>query len=538
MELKTNIIRVIAAVVDQQQLTLYKETGETVVILQGDPRLATIIKTITPVLATGNGAIAEVDIGTGKLENPYSEFENLFGKAIQFFKLDRGKLAGLLNTAVAVISEALAEPLPAAASVAMPMSLGQVPKVGSGYPLNPGHSIFAERTPVHQPLVVEEDDQEENEASTKAAHLLKVTEEIIAHAQPVSHPEFDDKDVGSNNTIVAVVGGKVVGDIEKLKPQIARAVQTNSAKGLQSFMTRVAAVADKRRHSVEDLLKFLERGDLPIAEDGSIIIYKVLRFKDQTKGTYVDCHSGKVTQRVGSYVTMNEAMVDPNRRNECSYGLHVARRAYVGGFSGDVCVLAKVHPEDVIAVPDHDANKMRVCGYHILFELSDEAFQKLKYNKPFTDNGEAQLLLGRALAGDHDQPIEVVKITGQKGEGVQILPVIEGKLSKKAIPAQPATKAEVKPTEALADETSGIDLSAPKVDPKKVNAEVKAAKAEAESRRDKAQRLYKAFKTTRNGNGQKAAAQELAEHKKATKLGWEALGIPESAVKAILQQLS
>lgn len=185
-------------------------------------------------------------------------------------------------------------------------------------------------------------------------------------------------------------------------------------------MARVAAVASKRNHSAQDLMKFLQKGDLPIADDGSIIIYKVLRSKSNGKHTYVDCHTKNVPQRVGSYVHMAESLVDPDRRNECSNGLHVARRGYVGGFSGDVCVIAKVAPEDVIAVPQYDANKMRVCGYHILFELSDDDFKKLKKNQPITDTTEGKLLVGRAIAGDHPPPIENVKITEHHGRGIVI----------------------------------------------------------------------------------------------------------------------
>ena len=97
----------------------------------------------------------------------------------------------------------------------------------------------------------------------------------------------------------------------------------------------------------------------------------------------------------------------------------MARRAYVGGFAGDVCVIAKVNPEDVIAVPEYDANKMRVCGYHILFELSEMDFRKLKSNQPITDTQEGRILLGRALSGDHPEPIEDVRIGGHKGTNVK-----------------------------------------------------------------------------------------------------------------------
>ena len=534
----TQIIRVIAAVVDQQQLTLYKVDGETVVILQGDPRLAKIVRAITPVLSAGYGAVAEVDVSDGEVANPYRDFEEQNGTGIRFFQVAKSKLAGWLNKAVEVLAGTSGDLVP-------PMTIGQWPApptqatLDSPKPHGFEHPIQSER-------------------------LLAITEEIIKHAKPSHHPEFSDKDTGDrgSSTIVAVVGNKIVSNVEKLKPQITRAVQTNSATGVKAFMTRVAAVQQIRRHPVEDLLQFLEKGDLPIANDGCIVIYKVLRRKSGQAGVFVDCHTGKVTQKVGSYVSMDEKLVDPNRSNECSNGLHVARRQYVGGFSGDVCVLAKVHPEDVIAVPDRDANKMRVCGYHILFELPNDAFAKLRNNKPFTDTEEAQILLGRALAGDHPQPIEQVLITEHGGGGVKFLPwitidpapkQIEAKLKlvsldkireervtngqpaiedmKKAIKAK-SEPVVVVPTEALIHSEPG-KLDAPILDPKTVVKEVAKEKAVAESRRDKAQRLHADFTRAKGKEASTAAAQALLDHKKSVKLGWIALGLTEEVANVL-----
>lgn len=499
------LTRVIAAVVDDRQLTLYKEDGETVVILQGDDRLAKIIKVITPILASGPGAVAEVDLEEPKDGNPYKDYQEQTKTGIRFFKVAKHKLSSWLVRATEVMA-------PSGAIIIPPMTLGAVP------------------APKVEP--------------TKGEILLLVAQEVIKHAQPVAHPEFHDRDTGDkgDQTIVAIVGDKVVANVEKLKPQFKRAVQTSSTKGMDAFMQRVAAVSDQRRHSVDDLLKFLQRGDLPIADDGCIIIYKVLKrvIQSPTRRGYVDCHTQKVSQQVGSYVCMDPSLVDPNRANECSNGLHVARRAYVGGFSGDVVVLAKVRPEDVIAVPNYDANKMRVCGYHILFELSDDAFQKLKKNQAFTDNEQAQLLLGRALTGDHDLPTEEVRIQGNQGQNVKITPWSELYPIKKAPKAEAPTIApaivKAEAVEALPDEVE-TPLSAPKVDPKAVVKEVVLVKAEVESRKQKALRLYDSFVNAKLASESVKAARELLEHKKTVKLSWQALGLDEKSSKLVLQTI-
>ena len=76
-------------------------------------------------------------------------------------------------------------------------------------------------------------------------------------------------------------------------------MKTNSV-GVQAFLARCAQFIDNRQHSVDDLMRFLERGDLPLADDGSIIAYKMLRRKNGSEDIFVDCHSGNIPQRVGS----------------------------------------------------------------------------------------------------------------------------------------------------------------------------------------------------------------------------------------------
>jgi hypothetical protein len=190
----------------------------------------------------------------------------------------------------------------------------------------------------------------------------------------------------------------------------------------------------------------MEKGDLPLAEDGCIIAYKVLRYKkDKETGKilhYVDCHTGKIPQKVGSFLVVDEKLVDTNRRNECSNGLHIARRGYVGGFSGDVCVLAKIAPEDVVTVPHNDPNKVRVMGYHILAELPKDAFAQLKRNVAATSIPEVQKLLTDAIKGNHVAKLEEVRVTKQLGEGIIITQLVNGKKITTEYSAEELKKAE------------------------------------------------------------------------------------------------
>lgn len=466
--MQTNTIRIIAAVVDTVQLTLYKENGETIVIPQGDPRIRPIVDTAVPSIISQG--FADVSIAADE-DNSYVEFEVASNRAVKFFRIAKNELLSLLG-----VEEAAPVPL------VTHISVGTIP-------------------------------------STKMAAQMNAVEEVLQHAIPVASPYFNEEGIEkqgnvveesgitskahssteTTDTIIAVVEEKIIPGVEKIKSQFTRAAKLGSTKGVETFLQRLGAVINERKHSAADLLTFMERGDLPIADDGSILIYKVLR-KNGNRG-YVDCHTKKVEQFVGAYVCMDISLVDHNRSNECSNGLHVARRGYVREFRGDVCVLAKVAPEDVIAVPNYDANKMRVCGYHIIAELTGEQYALVKANKPITDNPKGKVLLGNAIAGNHIGKTHEVRITQHMGDGVITTELTKVTLVKDVV-AAPAAEALGNPGEKVMD--------AP-INPKEV-----ATKVEQLSRKEIAAQLY----ATGDIQGLKAL-------KKQAKVSWEKLGVPD-----------
>lgn len=190
--------------------------------------------------------------------------------------------------------------------------------------------------------------------------------------------------------------------------------------------------------AVEELFQFLERNNLPITEDGGFLGYKKLNFVNRidvpddfeelfidrdgnvrdVKGrevgqnlkvkyldfinsknnpTMKDVHSGTIKQKLGEVVRIERVKLgEEDRREACGYGLHIGAFNY--GFSGDVRVLCKVMPEDVIACnPNED--KLRTCKYQIvsfvderkevkelLVDLSEES--KSVINNQFSDDDE------------------------------------------------------------------------------------------------------------------------------------------------------
>lgn len=498
-------IRVVAAVVDTRQLTLYKEDGSTVLIPQGDVRLRNILDEITPIIA--KGAVAIVDLAE---ENNYQNFEQKSGGFARFFRVAKAKVASFFNGDEPVEYQVI----------------GSIPESSPHVP-------------------------------TKLSHAI---DSIMEHAVPAGDTKFAEQPLSKDDTVIAVVGtgknAKIIPGMENLEQQFAYALKLGSTIGVQNLLRRLAAVIDQRRHSVHDLLRFLERADLPIADDGSIIIYKALstttpfeKVAARGKGIFYDIHSKQVPQQVGSYVCMDPSMVDPNRRNECSNGLHVARRAYLANFHGDVCVLAKLAPEDVIAVPNYDANKMRVCGYHILFELPHGDYQKLLQNKPMTDSTSSQSMLGRAIRGDHKPPHEEVRITGSMGQGVVIT-----KLDHKGKKIEPL-RGRTAPMAVALDDTTTAPGS---VDPKTISEQVTKIKAEEAAkptaalepvvepakikqspRQLEATRLW-AIMTDKEISvvDRKIAAGNLQQFKKSAKVSWTTLGLEDSVAQTIAEVIA
>lgn len=507
---KSKSVEVITAVVDTKELTLYLKDGSTIAIQQGDARVKRIVDEITPVLMAGG--IANVDLDYDKTHE-FSDFEEKTGGIVKFFRVAKKKLTTFLARTEALFVDP------------------QI--IGGNKP--------------HEEEVVGEKTEETTETIEEVAKIIaaiipkeptavermqQATAEIMKHAVPVTDHHFADhqvRDGQDDHALVAVVDKKVIPNVQHLHSQIKHVNQGGDSEGLVNLMKRLANV--KRGHSVDDLMKFLKHGDLPIAKDGSIIIYKRLDHVSSDKGDYVDVHSKKVYQRVGDHVCMAEGLVDHNRRVECSNGLHVARRQYLSGFSGDRMIMAKVAPEDVIAVPQEDGNKMRVCGYHILFEVPKQDAVKLNSNRPISPQDETGKLLARALAGDFPPARRRVEITGGKGTGLVFTDLTE---TKEHVPSDLAPVGAIEDQQITGENTA----NGPKVDPAKVLPDAPKAEAKPLNRKEEVEQLLGIIVNGATALERSTAAQTLSTLRKKWKQSWAALDLDIKQVQKIERALS
>lgn len=302
----------------------------------------------------------------------------------------------------------------------------------------------------------------------------------------------------------------VIPEAEHLTGQMSRAIDQNSPS-VANFLRRIATVAAERRHSAEDLMKFIRHCDLPLTDAGEIIAYKRVNKRDSD---YVDCHSGTVTQNLGYRVYTDVEKVDPDRSRTCSNGLHVGSLQFMRSFRGGHTLVCLVKPEDFIAVPTYDEKKCRVCAYDIIGVLSPEDRDKVNTGEHIADS-PFNVMIGNAVAGN------TIPIThGVYVEGIGKVRVHKIGETPGYEPAEPVEPQPLSDEQVVAKGQS-LETDTGKARGTKVLATAIAAKATGV--RGQARELFDAQQW-----------DELKAFKKAKKKSWTALGFIGSEEETIM----
>nr|DAE61159.1 MAG TPA: hypothetical protein [Caudoviricetes sp.] len=525
------LVTIVGISVDAQNAVLYLEDGSTVTIAQGDPRLPIIVETAKKYIPVDGSAVVDIAEPV-KVRNEFKETEEGTGGLIKFFRVAKSFIKKFIDTeSPEKVDESVAH--------ISPLELG----------IKPGQTILdveeADDTTYAleaQPAAVEAVVDAPVAEVTKPAELTNDQKielatarmrELAGKGSTVDDPEFHKPITDEDpDTIVAVntQTGSVIPHAHKLSSQMKAASKLKDFRGFVNFLNRLEPVLKDRGHSAEDLMKFIEYGDLPIADDGCIVIYKRLK---QSGNTFVDVHSGRIKQNVGSYVFMKPGLVDPNRRQDCSNGLHVASLGYLSSFSGNVTVMAKVRPEDVFAVPEYSHTKMRVCGYHILAVLPESLRTHVNSGGSISSIPEGKELLNKVLRGAHVGITELVEVGGHNGSNVTYTKVenaeaakaeeVKVDLVKETLEQSDLTEAA--PTEKAAP-VLAADLKEPAPD---VAPEIKKSKLDV---------LFESFESAYvEGDLAKARtlANNIVDSKKRAKKGWDKLGFTQGDVDLLME---
>lgn len=149
-------------------------------------------------------------------------------------------------------------------------------------------------------------------------------------------------------------------------------------KGFEKFANFLTNLLENPSFdAVNECYEFLKHNDIEFTDDGCFYAYKGVThdFKDHRTKTF--------DNSVGAKPEMLRNQVDPDRRNECSHGLHVCALHYLGQgmFSGEKVVKVKVNAKDVVAIPrDYDFSKMRLSTYEVVEDVTD-SWRKLLESK-------------------------------------------------------------------------------------------------------------------------------------------------------------
>jgi ribosomal protein S17E len=147
------------------------------------------------------------------------------------------------------------------------------------------------------------------------------------------------------------------------------------------------------KRAVDELFGFMEACTLPITPDGHFLAYKRINedYMDIHSGTVLNKPAGKLTKSDRAIlkgkqgkkqevtvkiidgvttVSMPRNLVDDDKNNTCSEGLHFCSYDYLQHFNGARVVVLKINPMDVSSVPvDYNNSKGRTCKYQVVDEI-------------------------------------------------------------------------------------------------------------------------------------------------------------------------
>lgn len=525
------LVTIVGISVDAQNAVLYLEDGSTVTIAQGDPRLPIIVETAKKQIPVDGSAVVDIAEPV-KVRNEFKETEEGTGGLLKFFRVAKSFVKKFIDTeSPEKVDEAVAHISPLELGIKPGQTILDVEEAGDlTYALEAQPAAVeavVETTVAEEVKPVEMTNDQKIELAT--ARMRELAGNGCSADDPDFHKPITDEDP---DTIVALntQTGSVIPHAHKLSSQMKAASKLNDFRGFVNFINRLEPVLKDRGHSAEDLMKFIEHGDLPIADDGCIVIYKRLK---QSGNTFVDVHSGRIKQNVGSYVFMKPGLVDPNRRQDCSNGLHVASLGYLSSFSGNVTVMAKVRPEDVFAVPEYSHTKMRVCGYHILAVLPESLRTHVNSGGSISSIPEGKELLNKVLRGAHVGITELVEVGGHNGSNVTYTKVENTEAAKAEevkVDLVKETLEQSDLTEAAPTEKAAPVLAADLKEPTPVVApEIKKSKLDV---------LFETFETAYvEGDLAKARtlANNIVDSKKRAKKGWDKLGFTQGDVDLLME---
>lgn len=167
-----------------------------------------------------------------------------------------------------------------------------------------------------------------------------------------------------------------IDNIQYISNQIIQAKKDNNVAKITNFLDNL--IYNKSdSYSTNDLLRFIGESNIPILNDSSLLLFKGL-YKDNNK--YLDNYTKKVSQDIGSLVTMPIQDIDKDINTSCSRRLHVCTEHYFTQHKYDNIFFVRVLPEDIIVIPTEYkiSGKIGVRSYLITGKVTSMNKEDLK----------------------------------------------------------------------------------------------------------------------------------------------------------------
>ena len=208
---------------------------------------------------------------------------------------------------------------------------------------------------------------EDEEVSDLVDVMLAVTKRVAQLSERVS----------IKGRTVLFDGDPIHGELSEVLYELFEAGNPESMRPVVNFLEK--ASTNPSGKSVDELYRWITKGDLIIHEDGDFLAYKGCRVG--VDGVRTSIHesgtafvngeeiTGYIPNPDGAVITMPRSDVDDNTHEACSTGLHAGTHAYAQKFlswhSGpQEMLLVKINPRDVVSVPTDDLDqKLRTCRY-------------------------------------------------------------------------------------------------------------------------------------------------------------------------------
>ena len=118
--------------------------------------------------------------------------------------------------------------------------------------------------------------------------------------------------------------------------------------------------------AVQEIYDYCKAMDFEITDDGCFLAYKNVR---SDLGSIFD--NGATKHKIGEYTEVK--MYDTERTNTCSNGLHFCSKSYLQHYRGEVTIIVKINPKDVVSIPvDYNFAKGRCRKYLVVGILDDK----------------------------------------------------------------------------------------------------------------------------------------------------------------------